>query len=69
MDVKTITQAPKDRWEQFDTAREEERFPENHIVGLFKEWMDGEIWHGWCAARGRMLEYTLELEEKIREDG
>ncbi len=27
----------------------------------------GEIWHGWFAARGRMLEYTLELEQKIRE--
>lgn len=67
VDVKTIMPEPKDRWEQFERARTENRFPDNHIVGLFKEWMGGEIWHGWFAGRARMLEYTLELEEKIRD--
>lgn len=69
VDVKTIIPEPKDRWGQFEKMREEERFPEGHIIGVFKEWMGGEIWHGWFAGRGRMLEYTLELEEKIREAG
>jgi hypothetical protein len=69
VDVKTIIPEPKDRWEQFEKATEEERFPDNHIVGVFKQWMGGEIWHGWFAGRGRMLEYTLELEEKIKEGG
>ena len=69
LDVKTIKPEPKDKWEQFERAREDDLIPENVIVGLFKEWMGGEIWHGWFAARGRMLEYTLELEQKIREAG
>jgi hypothetical protein len=69
VDVKTIKPEPKDKWEQFERAREDDLIPENVIVGLFKEWMGGEIWHGWFAARGRMLEYTLELEQKIREAG
>ncbi|MGD0733076.1 MAG: hypothetical protein ABR956_17560 [Terracidiphilus sp.] len=69
VDVKTIMPEPKDRWDQFEKAREEERFPNNHIIGLSKDWMGGEIWHGWLAGRGRMLEYTLELEEKIKEGG
>lgn len=67
VDVKTFKPEPKDKWEQFERAREDDLIPENVIVGLFKEWMGGEIWHGWFAARGRMLEYTLELEQKIRE--
>lgn len=69
IDVKTIMPEPKDRWDQFEKAREEKRFPDDHIIGLFKDWMGGEIWHGWLAGRGRMLEYTLELEEKIKESG
>ena len=60
---------PKDRWDQFEKAREDECFPDHHIIGLFKDWMGGEIWRGWLAGRGRMLEYTLELEEKIKEGG
>ena len=67
VDVKTIAPEPKDRWEQFEKAGAQDHFPENHIIGLFKDWMGGEIWHGWFAGRGRMLEYTLELEGKIKE--
>jgi hypothetical protein len=32
-----------------------------------KEWLGGELWHNTFAARGRTLEYTLELEQKIAE--
>jgi hypothetical protein len=66
VDVKTIAPVPKDRWEQFEKAQREKWFPENVRVGLYEEWMGGETWHGWSTGRGRMLEYTLELEEKIR---
>ena len=69
VDVKTISPVPTDRWEQFEEAQREKWFPENVHVGLFQDWMGGETWHCWIAGRGRMLEYALELEKKIRESG
>jgi hypothetical protein len=69
VDVKTISPVPTDRWGQFEQAQREKWFPENVRVGLFEHWMGGETWHGWVTGRGRMLEYTLELEQKIREGG
>ena len=69
VDVKTIKPEDKDRWEQFEKAVNEEWFPENVNVVLSKDGMGGKIWHGMFATRSRMLEYTLELEGKIRESG
>ena len=37
-----------------------------HVV-IAEEWLGGEIWHAWFAARARMLEYTRELERKTAE--
>lgn len=65
VDVKTIKPQAKDRWEQFEETRRQGRFTPNVEVVIKKEWLGGEIWHGLFAARGRMLEYTLELEGKI----
>lgn len=67
VDVKTIKPEDTDRWEQFERARAEGWFPENVIVAISEQWGGGEIWHAWFAVRGRMLEYSLELEQKIRE--
>ena len=67
VDVKTIKPEDGDRWEQFEKAVKADWIPENVNVVLSREWMGGEIWHGMFAARSRMLEYTLELESKIRE--
>jgi hypothetical protein len=69
VDLKTIKPEDKDRWEQFEKAVKEDWFPENINLVLSKEWMGGEIWHWMFAARSRFLEYTLELESKIRESG
>jgi len=69
VDVKTIKPEPKDRWEQFEKALRDEWFPQNVILAISKEWMGGEMWHQMFAARARMLEYTLELEGKIRDCG
>jgi hypothetical protein len=69
VDVKTTKPESTDRWDQFERTTAEGWVPENIIVGISKEWLGGEIWHGWFAARGRMLEYSLELEEKITEAG
>lgn len=65
IDVKTIKPIPTDRWEQFERAQNEKWFPENVQLLFSKEWLGGEFWHNTFAARGRMLEYSLELEQKI----
>ena len=69
VDVKTIKPEAKDRWDQFERALREQWFPENVSVILSQEWLGGELWHNMFAARSRMLEYTLELEEKIATGG
>jgi hypothetical protein len=69
VDVKTIKPESTDRWDQFERATAEGWFSENVIVGLSEEWLGGEIWHAWFAARGRMLEYSLELEHKTAATG
>ena len=65
-DVKTIQPDTIDRWDKFEEAIKENRFPENVNMILDKESLGGEIWHDSFSSRGRMLEYTVELEEKIR---
>lgn len=69
VDVKTIKPKDADRWDQFEKARNEGWLPENVIVSISEQWLGGEIWHHWFAARARMLEYSLELEQKIGEAG
>lgn len=65
VDVKTIKPAAKDRWKQYQTAQQQQWLPENVNVTLCEDWLGGELWHSMFAARGRMLEYALELETKI----
>ncbi len=67
VDVKTITPTGKDGWEKFERARNEGWFPPNVSVVLSKEGLGGELWHKMFAARSRMLEYALEMEQKIAE--
>ncbi|HYE35127.1 hypothetical protein [Methylocaldum sp.] len=66
VDVKTIKPMPTDRWDQFEVALQEGWLPKSANVLLSEDWLGGELWHGMFAARSRMLEYSLELEEKIR---
>jgi hypothetical protein len=67
VDVKTIKPQAADRWDQFEKATEKGWIADNVYVVIAEEWLGGEIWHAWFAARARMLEYTLELERKIAE--
>lgn len=69
VDVKTIKPEDTERWDQFERARAEGWFPESVTVGLSQQWLGGEIWHAWFAARGRMLEHSLGMEQKIAEVG
>jgi hypothetical protein len=66
VDVKTIKPALNDRWDQFEKIKREGKISPNVDVILSKGWLGGEIWHGMFASRARMLEYTVELEVKIR---
>jgi len=67
IDVKTIKPQDKDRWDQYEKALKEGWFPKNVKVLLSKDWLGGDLWHYQFASRSRMLEYTLELEQKISE--
>lgn len=67
VDVKTIKPQAKDRWEKFEQALAEGWFPSSVSVLLSKDGLGGEFWHDMFAARSRMLEYSLELEQKIAE--
>lgn len=67
VDVKTIKPVAKDRWDQYERAHQEQWLPANVRVALSRDWLGGEIWHSMFTARGRMLEYALELEGKIAE--
>lgn len=67
VDVKTIKPISKDRWDQFDRAVKEGWFPDNIEVMISEESLGGELWHNMFAARSRMLEYAIELEQKIAE--
>jgi hypothetical protein len=67
VDVKTIKPQAADRWDQFEKATKEGWIADNVHVVIAEEWLGGEIWHAWFAARARMLEYTRELERKTAE--
>lgn len=64
-DVKTVQPDTIDRWDKFEEAIKEDRFPKNVNMLLDEESFGGEIWHDSSSSRGRMLEYAVELEEKI----
>ena len=67
VDVKTIKPEARERWEQYDRAVRGGWFPKNVRVTRSENWLGGELWHSMFAARTRMLEYTVELEVKIRD--
>lgn len=63
IDVKSIIPDRKDKWEEYVTA-----IKNDYIHGglhFFEEGFGGEDWHKMTAARGKMLDYSIELEEKI----
>ena len=69
IDVKTIKPQDRNKWTQFKEQLKKGRFPKNITYLLREEWMGGELWHYAYASRSRILEYTLELEEKIALSG
>jgi hypothetical protein len=65
IEVKTIHPISKDDWAKYKAATEKGLFPENTYLLLNDEWLGGELYHNSYAARGKMLDYTIEMEEKI----
>lgn len=68
-DVKTIHPEERDAWERYKRAKSQGWFTPNTELVLDKEWMGGALAHELFACREKFLEYTLELEEKIRHVG
>jgi len=66
IDAKTIKPKWEDRWSQFEKIRRGALLTPQTDMVLQQQWMGGVLWHGMFASRGRMLEYTLELEAKIK---
>lgn len=69
VEVKTINPTTQDDWEKFKKIRDNGRLPDNMNLIIRQNGLGGELWHNWFAARSRMLEYTLETEQKIAESG
>jgi len=65
-DVKTIQPELRDAWGRYKEFEERGRFTPHTELELEEEGMGGEIAHGLFASRQKFLDYTLELEGKIR---
>jgi hypothetical protein len=65
VDIKTI--APRtdiDKWQKYVAAREGGFFSPTAALILGEEQLGGTIYHQFVAARGKMLDYVVELEAK-----
>jgi hypothetical protein len=65
MEVKTIHPISKNDWAKFKAAGKKDLFPDNTYFLLSEEGLGGELYHNSYAARGKMLYYTMEMEDKI----
>jgi hypothetical protein len=65
LEVKTIHPMSKNDWKKYQEALEKERFPKDTLLILSEEWLGGELYHNAYASRSKMMDYTLEMEQKI----
>lgn len=65
VDVKTIMPDKIDRWNQYVEILDQGLLTPNNTILLDHIGLGGEIWHSRFASRARMLEYTLEFEDKL----
>ena len=65
-DAKTIHPEDKDAWERYERAKEKGRFTSGTRLMLDEEWEGGLLAHQQFAVREKFRDYTLEIEEKIR---
>lgn len=65
VEVKTIHPDRIDSWEQYERLLRQGRFPENASLYLEQQWLGGELFHKYFAARAKLLSYTIETEDKV----
>lgn len=65
-DVKTVQPEARDAWDRYERAKSKGWFTPHTELALEQEGMGGEIAHELFASREKFLDYTLELEAKIR---
>lgn len=65
-DVKTVQPSIKDTWDRYERFKKKSRFTSGTELDLDKGSLGGEIAHERIASREKFLDYTLELEAKIR---
>lgn len=65
VEVKTIHPGRIDSWEQYERLGRNTRFPDNATLYLEKQWLGGELFHTYSAARAKLLAYPIETEEKV----
>jgi hypothetical protein len=69
VEVKTIHPELKDRWDQYQRIVQAGHITDNVTIHFEKQWMGGQLWHQKFSARAKMLEYSLEFEDRIRAGG
>ncbi len=67
IEVKTIHPMSQNDWDKYQAALKNRRFPPNTHLILDNEWLGGELYHNAYAARSKMLDYALVVEDKIGE--
>jgi hypothetical protein len=65
VEVKTIQPELSDRWDQYERVVDAGRIAENVTIHFERQWMGGELWHQKFAGRSKMLDYSIEFEERI----
>jgi hypothetical protein len=65
-DLKTIQPTINDAWEKYERFKNESWLTPGTELTMDKDLLGGEIAHEFFSARQKFLDYTLELETKIR---
>lgn len=65
-DLKTIQPTINDDWGKYEKFKNESWLTPGTELTMDKDLLGGEIAHGFFSARQKFLDYTLELETKIR---
>jgi hypothetical protein len=69
VEIKSIRSQRLDAWDKFTSVKDRELLSEQTEVILSQDFLGGEIWHDWMAGRSKMLEYSVQTEEKIKTAG
>ena len=66
IEVKSIRPQRLDAWNKFTSVKDRGLLSGQTDLILSKDFLGGEIYHDWEAARSKMLEYSVQTEEKIK---